>query len=355
MPRLEAAARGGVGGWTKIILTTSLVWLAAGSPAFGDWPERDLTLVVSVPHTLPWGEAVNPQSTVLGSLGPRLSRELGVPVNVVNRAEGYGVLAANAVSLARDDGYVLTALGNDPAINLVIQGYTPYTWGELSPVATAWREVYVLVARRDYPAADFLTLAESQKKGDGQSGAPKNQTRLAVVNLEPLSSAALMAMEAARAAGFDWLLTKVDRLDPELLLAGQADSMVIPLAYLKAHPRRDELRVLLVFSRDEPIGAEGWPTLKSQGLEVATNPFFAFYLPPKVSWRIRQRLSTAINNTLRLKAVSESLIEAGLTPYLEDSEGVGAILNQEYGRQARLLESFGRLEPLDELEPAAYK
>ncbi|GHV57974.1 hypothetical protein FACS189460_5300 [Deltaproteobacteria bacterium] len=325
-----------------------VVWLAPGSPVFGEWPEHGLTLVVSVPQTLPWGDVPNPQAVILKSLGPRLSRELGVPVNLVVHSEGDGILAANAVAMAREDGYILTALANDPALNLVIQGYTPYVWGEVAPVATAWRVIYILVTRNNHPATDLRSLAETYKNSK------EARPRLAVSRLEPLGSATLMAMEAARQAGFAWELTKVESLDPEVLLEGPVEAMVLPLADFKTHPHQDAFKVLSILSADTPLGAEAsWPNLKSQGLSVTTNTFFAFYLPAKVNWRIRNRLSTAINNTLRLKAMSESLIAAGLVPYLEDSEGVGAILNQEYSNQVNLLKSFGLLEPSRESEPAA--
>ncbi|MDR3038500.1 MAG: hypothetical protein LBV21_04300 [Candidatus Adiutrix sp.] len=329
-------------------LALVLVWLVTGPPVFGEWPERGLTLVVSVPQTLPWGETPNPQAAILEALGPRLSRELGVPVSLVFHAEGGGVLAANAVALAREDGYTLTALANDPAVNLVIQGYTPYVWGEVAPVATAWRVIHVLVAQNNHPAVNLLSLAEIYKNSKGV------RPRLAVSSLEPLGSATLLAMEAARQAGFAWELTRVESLDPEVLLAGSAEAMVLPLAYFKTHPHPDAFKVLSILSADTPLGADkSWPNLKSQGLTITTNTFFAFYLPAKVNWRIRNRLSTAINNTLRLKAMSESLIAAGLAPYLEDSEGVGAILNEEYSNQVKLLQSFGLLEPSHEPEPAA--
>jgi tripartite-type tricarboxylate transporter receptor subunit TctC len=273
---------------------------------------------------------------------PRLSRELGVPVNYETKVEGEGLLAANAVALARDDGYVLAALGNDPAINLVIQGYTPYIWGELVPVATAWLVVNVIVVRSDYPADDIRGLAADLKNRalSGRSVSPPRLARHA----GPLGSAVLMALAAAKEAGFIWDLAVVDNYDPAVILEGRAEALVMPLADFKVYPRRDELKVVLVMSEDEPLGAEGWPNLRTQGLKLAANSFCAFYLPANVSWRVRKRLSTAINNTLKLKAVAEKVVEAGLLPHLEDSEGVGAVLNQEYANQAKLLESFGYLE-----------
>ena len=329
----------------------ALVWGWTAGAAFGEWPERDLTLVAPLSPTLPWGQTSNPQAELLAALVPRLSRELGVPVRYQVRPEGMGVLAANAVALAQDDGYVLTAIGNDPAVSLVIQGYTPYIWGEIVPVATAWRVVYVLVAGAGFPASDIRALADNVKAGTKNSRAWDRPRLARVRSGPPFSSSVLMAMEAAREAGFEWDFAVVDRLDPEVILEGRAEAMVLPLGDFQAHPRKDEFKALLVMSEEEPYGAEGWPNLKTQALKLSINPFFAFYLPARVNWRVRSRLSTAINNTLRRKAVAENLVRIGLLPYLEDSEGVEPILNQEYANQVRLLESFGLMESVSGTGP----
>jgi len=157
-------------------------------------------------------------------------------------------------------------------------------------------------------------------------------------------------MEVAKAVGFSWKLAEVDRPDPAVLWEDQAEAIVMPLADFLVYPRRAEFKPLLVLSEEEPLGAEGWPNLTTQGIKLTTNSFCAFYLPASINWRVRNRLSTAINNTLRLKAVAEKVVEAGLLPYLEDSEGVGTILNQEYANQVKLLESFGYLESLSALK-----
>jgi tripartite-type tricarboxylate transporter receptor subunit TctC len=318
-----------------------LFWLAANGAAFGEWPESSLALVSPMSATLSWDEheTPNPQEALLKALVPRLSRELGVPVHYEVKAEGEGVLAANAVAVAREDGYVLAALGNDPAVNLVIQGYTPYIRGEMAPVATAWRVVHVIVVRSDYPFEDIRGLAAGLKN-KGRNISPPRLARPS----GPLGSAVLMAMEAARQAGFNWELAVVDRPGPVVLLEGQAEALVMPLADFKVYPRRDEFKAFLVLSEEEPKGAEGWPNLKTQDLKLTIDSFCAFYLTAKVNWRVRSRLSTAINNTLRLKAVAERVVEVGLLPYMEDSEGVGAVLDQEYANQVKLLESFNYLE-----------
>ncbi len=317
-------------------------WFVAGAlaiwsgPLHGEWPERGLTLVTSTPLTLPWSATeASPQALLLDTLVPRLSRELGVPVTLISRPEGGGVLAAEMVAGARPDGYLFGALGSEPALTRVIQGYTPYVWGEMVPVATGWRVLHAIVTSRDAEAGDLRDVARIGKP-----------MRLAHIGLTPVYSGTLMALEAAKKAGFTWGLERVERMDPAIILEGRAEAMVLPLGYLKYHPQADRFKVITVLTHDDSLPCvAGLPTLESQRLEVAVNPLFAFYVPGKVGWRVRSRLSSAINNALKQPAVLSRLAGDCFTAYREDLEGVGAVLDREYENQADALKALGFLEP----------
>src|ERR1700710_2739968 len=73
--------------------------LAAGA-AQAAWPERPITLIV------PWGAGGGTDATAR-IIGSRLEKELGQPVNVVNRTGGSGVVGHQAISSATPDGYTI--------------------------------------------------------------------------------------------------------------------------------------------------------------------------------------------------------------------------------------------------------
>lgn len=316
----------------RFSLTASLIIILClwALPVYGQWPEHGMVILTSVSENIDWAEKrAEPQFKVLEALVPRLSRELGVPVSLHARPDGQGILAANIIAGARPDAYLMGALEPDPALTLTIQGYTPYIWGEFVPVASGWRQVYALIVRADYPAADLRDLA-------AKSGTM--QPRLAHTGRKPADTALLLGLETAKAAGFSWQLQQVARMDPGLLLEGKADVMIMPLGYLKIHPDKERLKVLTILDNGNTLNCmEGVPNLKSQNLELIPPPVFAFYLPDKVNWKVRSRLSTAINSALRNKAVGELLKEACLIGYFEDLEGVGPVMNKQYEEQEALL------------------
>ena len=85
------------------LMQRALVALATAlfvSAAFAAYPERPITLIV------PWGAGGGTDATarIIGTL---MEKELGQPVNVVNRTGGSGVVGHSAIAQAAPDGYTI--------------------------------------------------------------------------------------------------------------------------------------------------------------------------------------------------------------------------------------------------------
>jgi tripartite-type tricarboxylate transporter receptor subunit TctC len=74
--------------------------LTAGGAAQAAYPERPITLIV------PWaaGGGTDATARIIGTL---LEKEIGQPVNVVNRTGGSGVVGHSAIASAAPDGYTI--------------------------------------------------------------------------------------------------------------------------------------------------------------------------------------------------------------------------------------------------------
>ena len=81
-----------------------LIGLALAACTAGAWaqtyPDRPLTLVV------PWG-AGGGTDAVARTLANLMEKDLGQPVNVVNRTGGSGVVGHSAIASAAPDGYTI--------------------------------------------------------------------------------------------------------------------------------------------------------------------------------------------------------------------------------------------------------
>src|SRR5262245_7105561 len=78
----------------------ALAALAFAGVALAAYPERPITLIV------PWaaGGGTDATARIIGTL---LEKELGQPVNVVNRTGGSGVVGHAAIAQSPPDGYTI--------------------------------------------------------------------------------------------------------------------------------------------------------------------------------------------------------------------------------------------------------
>jgi tripartite-type tricarboxylate transporter receptor subunit TctC len=142
---------------------------AAGS-AHAAWPERPITLIV------PWGAGGGTDATarIIGSL---LEKELGQPVNVVNRTGGSGVVGHQAISAAAPDGYTIGLITVEIAM-MHWQGLTDLSPASYTPIGLVNMDPAGLQVRADSPyktASDVVAAIKAnpgkfKASGTGQGG-----------------------------------------------------------------------------------------------------------------------------------------------------------------------------------------
>jgi tripartite-type tricarboxylate transporter receptor subunit TctC len=143
--------------------------LAAGT-ALADYPERPITLIV------PWGAGGGTDATgrMIGSL---LEKELGQPVNVVNRTGGSGVVGHSAIATAEPDGYTIGTVTVEIGM-MHWAGLTDLTGADYTPIALYNYDPAGLQVRSDSEwetAQDVLDAVkaapgEHKSSGTGQGG-----------------------------------------------------------------------------------------------------------------------------------------------------------------------------------------
>jgi tripartite-type tricarboxylate transporter receptor subunit TctC len=123
------------------------------------WPTRPITLIT--------GYAPGGLTDVMTRLiANRMSRELGQPIVVENRAGGATSIASTAVARAAPDGYTLLMGASSLAINPTLQpNLTPREpLRELVPIGLGYRSAFVLHVHPDLPArsvAEFIAYAKA--------------------------------------------------------------------------------------------------------------------------------------------------------------------------------------------------
>lgn len=145
----------------KIILASAIasfgVWT---SPAFADYPNKPVTLVV------PYGPggAADLAARIIGNEAPEY---LGENILVVNQAGAGGIPASTRVAKGKPDGYTLlmARVGSQatvPAMNETI----PYTWDEFTFLGLVETNPFVVAVSTDSPYKSFEDLASAIKSGE---------------------------------------------------------------------------------------------------------------------------------------------------------------------------------------------
>ena len=153
------------------VMATTMLTLGWASAAQAEYPERPITMIV------PWGAGGGTDATAR-IVSAELQKELGVPVNVVNRTGGSGVVGHSAIATAPKDGYTLGIITVEIGM-MHWQGLTDLTGADYTPLAlmnedppginvpvdSKWNTLEDLMA--DFKAAK---PGEIKASGTGQGG-----------------------------------------------------------------------------------------------------------------------------------------------------------------------------------------
>jgi tripartite-type tricarboxylate transporter receptor subunit TctC len=134
--------------------------LAVAGIAQAAYPERPITLIV------PWGAGGGTDATarIIGSL---LEKELGQPVNVVNRTGGSGVVGHQAIASAAPDGYTIGIVTVEISM-MHWQGLTDLSGASYTPIGLVNMDPAGLQVRADSPYKTANELVAAIKASPGK-------------------------------------------------------------------------------------------------------------------------------------------------------------------------------------------
>lgn len=137
----------------------SIATLNGTSVAADGYPEHPITMIV------PWG-AGGGTDTLARSFAVHLEKELGQPVNVVNRTGGSGVVGHAAIATAQPDGYTI-GLGTIEIATFKSLGLADLTPRDITPIAhlAVAPAGLTVAADRFADAATALEEIKSSKPG----------------------------------------------------------------------------------------------------------------------------------------------------------------------------------------------
>ena len=306
----------------KTVLVIAALVLMAGmmaGPASAEWPDKPIQIMI------PWPPGNDPSTMVATAMAPLMSKELGVPVKVVNKPGGGAVLATNELAKSRPDGYMLGLISIGPMITQVLRGKTPYKNQDLKPLGLIWSSPFTLACRADAPYNNLKELAEYGKS---------HELRLAHWGLGAVPT--LIAMNVAKIGGFKWKETAYKELNPLLVVNGDADVITYSTPGIKDYVEAGQMKILACMLPNRLPQYPDVATVKEQGFGKGYSIWFGAFVPAKTPDAIAAKLSTAFFNAMAKPEIQNVMEKVGVIPHPIGPQEARAQMDSE-------LEAFGTI------------
>ncbi len=273
---------------------------AAPTKAAG-FPEKGKAITLNVPYAA--GGATDIDSRVLGDLW---GRELGVPVQIMNKPGASSQIGMTEAATAKPDGYTVVAI-------VLPGGVVPYLDPERK--ATYTHKGFISLGNQWYTPSSISVLSESPYKSvkDLVDAAKAKPGQVKIGSSGASSSSGLAYLQFASVASVQFAGVYFDGGAPALtaLQGGHIDALFESVTVLTPHVKAGRVRVLGITDRQESSLAPGVPTLESQGFPVFLSVYGGLAVPAGTPKEIVDVLSATLKKTVESDEHKKKMAELG--------------------------------------------
>ena len=317
----------------SIIVAASLFAfaLAVVPGAMAAYPEPGKPIRMIVPFA-PGGNA----DIIARAIGNELSKNLGVPVVIDNRAGAGGVIGSDLVAKAPADGYTIMMVSASHVINPSMQKKLPYdTIKDFAAISMVADVPTVLIVPPSRPYKTLKELIAYAKANPGKLNfASAGNGTVGHLSGELLKSMAGIKMEHVAYKGNGPAM--VD------LLGGHVDLLFGSMPSAVPHIKSGKLRALCVTAAQRSDAAPDVPTTAEAGLpgfEVSTG--FGLFAPAKTPRPVIAKLHDEVVKALKLPQVRERLASQGADPVGSTPEQYDAFVKSEIAKWQKVCKDAG--------------
>ena len=312
--------------WAALLLATCT------SVAFAQaYPSKPIRSIVPYP-------AGGYYDTIARQVGNRLSRTLGQPVVVENRAGANGIIGTEYVAKSTPDGYTIMVGGIGPhGINPSLYKKLPYDpVRDFAPIAHIANQPNILVVNS---ASPFRSVQDIVAAARAQPG------RVTYASNGAGSSQHLCAVLFSLTMGIELTHVPYKGAAPATtaMLAGEADQLFGGPSDMTPHIKSGRFRPLAVTSSKRLPAYPEVPTMAQAGVanyEVST--WFGYFAPAGTPPEILERLNSEIEKALQDPPTRAVLEAQGSAELVGGSrERFGEFVRAEVAKWARIVKESG--------------
>ena len=294
-PRLSALAR-----FTRRALLGAALASAATGALAQAWPDRPITLIV------PWG-AGGGTDAVARMIGSLIEKDLGQPVNVVNRTGGSGVVGHSAIASAPPDGFTIglitveiSMMHHQKLTELDPTSYTPIALVNLDPAGFQVRADSPYKTMADVLAAVKANPGKFKASGTGQGG------------IWHLALAGMLRDAKIDPAAVPWVPSNGAAPGLQDLAAGGVEFVPCSLPEARSLIDAGKVRSLAVMDDKRSALYPNVPTLKEAlGSSWATGAWRGIAAPKGLPKAIQTRLEASVKKAYDSKDYKDFMAQRG--------------------------------------------
>src|SRR5690348_5592355 len=278
------------------LFAIAITLLAAGiaSAQAQPYPSRPVRIVVTV-------SAGGGVDTVTRIVADQMSRRLGQPFVVENKAGGSGNIAGDAVYRAEPDGYtLLSSPPNVLATNEALFKRLNFDPAAFDPVAVMSRFPNTMVVRPDFPASTVQEAIAYAKANPGKL----NYASAGVGGTPHLTAELFKVVTGTKITHVPYKGVAPALTD---LMAGQVDLIFVELSSAYNLHRAGRAKILAVAADKRADVLKDVPTFTELGLPIVSYAWNAISAPPRTPASVTATLNKAVNEVLREPDVRQQL------------------------------------------------
>jgi tripartite-type tricarboxylate transporter receptor subunit TctC len=304
----------------KSVLTAALIAAALTGSATGPaaaeqlaqaaFPVKGKPITIIVPYA---GGGVTDTGARLMAAG--LEKELGTPVQVVNKVGAASQLGLTELVRAAPDGYTLsyavlpTVVTHyfDPARGAI------YTRANFQPVAMHHYVPQVLAVRTESPWKTVKDLVDAAR------AAPET-IKISDSGLMAVPHTQVLMLQAVAGVKFASVHFGGGAPSVTALLGGHVDVLSGSTADALAHYKSGAFRVLGISAEKPDASMPEIPTMKSQGFDVLAASATGIVAPARLPAPVLQTLTAAMKKVIDSPEHRQRLTDLALAPYYLDPQ-----------------------------------
>jgi len=319
---------------TRLAFACAALAAAALAPAQAQdaWPNHPISMIVPFP---PGGVA----DTVGRPVGEALTRILGQPVVVENRAGAGGGVGMAAAAKARPDGYTmlmaLSSITIIPEADKVLQRSPMYQLDQLVPIARFTADPTVLVVRASSPwktAKDFIDYARSHPGAITFGSSGNYGTMHVPMEMLKQSTKTFMVHVPYTGAG------------PAIvgLLGEQVDALATGPATIVQHVRAGRLRALAHWGEGRLAALPDVPSFRELGYPITFLQWSGLFVPAGTPAPVIAKLRDAARQAAADEKVVRTIGTAGTPVLYQDAPQFAAFVEQDAKVMKAVVERIGK-------------